>query len=421
MSRLWHFFQYNNAVPIAVSILFLGSGTVLAASPEARDIAGRAVYDAQTEVISVDNTYIANKDFANYTPQARIVGVTEDEEYYYIAYQFITIDVVDHVWSDITKDDTMKVSKASLGQYRDLGVYVTEQLNQRIARELAYLKEVQSFEKKHVTQKTVATKYGGLIGAMLDDKTEKLPGYTPVVKTAVAELPVPTVEAPRSPSTTPSVAAAATTASNSSTGSAPVSQPVPSGVPTLQVLGENPARVPLRNIYVDLGAVVSDDKNPGLAVRTYVNGEEVTKVEIETATPAEWVVRYEATDYDGNSGAAERRVIVYDPAIGSGTTEEKPPVEAPSQTTEPEPSVPTTPQQSGTSTPAETETAPQSQPSATSTATTSPALQSEEVAEKVEPTAPEEETTEETEPPVTEEEPDPVPEPEPVATTTAEQ
>src|SRR3989344_4510311 len=157
MSRLLHFLRYDNAVPIALGILFLGATGVFAATdPE-------AIYSAQEHVLSVDNTYLARKDLAAWTPRAEITGVTEDAENYYVAYRFTTIDNHDYVWQDVVKDETMTVSKADLGQYRDLGIYVTEQLRQKIGREFERLRETQAREKKNVTEKMVATAYSGLI------------------------------------------------------------------------------------------------------------------------------------------------------------------------------------------------------------------------------------------------------------------
>src|SRR3989344_184867 len=82
---------------------------------------------------------------------------------------------------DVQKAEVMRVSKPDLGPYRDLGVYVTQQLKQILDRELAYLRQVQEKERKQVSQAVVATTYGGLIGQFLDTNMETLPGYTPVV------------------------------------------------------------------------------------------------------------------------------------------------------------------------------------------------------------------------------------------------
>lgn len=179
--RFWKFLQYNNAVPIALTVLVLGGGSAFAATDPA------AVYSAQQQVVSIDNTYIANKDLSTYSPQAQITGVTEDTDNYYVAYDFSTIDLVNSTWQDTTKQLTLKVSKDSLAG-TDLGLYVAEQLKQNVDAEVERLKNTQEIEKKNVTQKVVATVYGGLIGKMLSASTETIPGYTPVIAPVLPSL-----------------------------------------------------------------------------------------------------------------------------------------------------------------------------------------------------------------------------------------
>jgi len=244
------------------------------------------------------------------------------------------------------------VSKAALGQYRDLGLYVTEQLKQIIDRELARLKETQMYERRNVTQKVVATAYGGLVGRFLDSSTETLPGYVPVVKP-----PVP----PPSPPTPPS------------TPTPPAQEPPPSQPttpqgdtepPVVQVLGDNPARVVLGGVYQDLGAVATDNVSGDLAVKVFLNGNRVPAVVVDTSRTGTWFVRYEATDVAGNTGVAERTIDVYDPGVqqtqpsnstggssgggssgggSSGTTTQPPPSSTTTPTSSPATTTPPTP------------------------------------------------------------------------------
>src|SRR3989344_575013 len=179
MRALVNFIKYNNLVPITLGVIFLGSGAAFAASDP------QAIYNAQQEVVSVDNTYIVGKDLSAYTPRVQITGVTEDGDNYYVSYVIATIDLNGYRWQDVQKAEVMRVSKPDLGPYRDLGVYVTQQLKQIIERELAYLGNVQEKERRQVSQAVVATTYGGLVGQFLDSTKETLPGYEPVVKPPV--------------------------------------------------------------------------------------------------------------------------------------------------------------------------------------------------------------------------------------------
>ncbi|MBI4133028.1 DUF5011 domain-containing protein [Candidatus Uhrbacteria bacterium] len=304
-----NFLQYHNAIPIAVSIMLLGAGGVFAGTnPE-------ALYSEQETVLSIDNTYIANKDLSAYTPRVEITNVTEDSEFYYVAYTFYTIDVIEYVWQDHARGETMKVSKADLGQYRDLGVYVTDQLKQIVEREAARLLETQLLARKSVSQKIVSTTYGGLVGKFLDARTETLPGYTPVV---VPPPPPPGIVYSDTPGgAPPQESEPPPSTPGSATPLPPAPTPAPGSgdtiPPTIQVLGNNPARIEVRTIYSDLGAVVTDNVNTNLGVRLFLDGNSVREIHIDTSAPGEWIVRYEATDQAGNTGFAERKVIVFNP------------------------------------------------------------------------------------------------------------
>lgn len=303
----WKFLQYHNAVPIAFSIAVLGAGGVFAATnPE-------SIYGATQRVLSIDNSYIAYKDLASYSPQVSISGVTEDDEYYYVAYDFRTIDVRDYVWQDVINKEVMRVSKADLGPYRDLGLYVMEQLKQKIDREIAYLREVQDIEKRQISQKMVATAYSGLIGQFLDENTETLPNYTPVVVPPKPPEPEPVVvvNEPTNTQTQPSEPQQQTPPAQ--TGQP--STPTPSGpTPTMQVLGESMVRVEQGSPYTDLGAVITGptDTERALTIHVFVNGTDVQKVEINTAEVGEWKISYQVF-HEGTVTAVERQVIVYAP------------------------------------------------------------------------------------------------------------
>jgi len=191
----------------------------------------------------------------------------------------------------------MRVSKPDLGPYRDLGVYVTQQLKQILDRELAYLRQVQEKERKQVSQAVVATTYGGLIGQFLDTNMETLPGYTPVV---VAPTEASNDNAQNS-NNTASVANATNSTNTNGGNSAQIG---------LQVLGNNPARVPLRASYVDLGAVLLDPYNTNVGLHIFMNGAETGSPNIDTSTTTSYTIEYRATDLQGSTIVARRIVLI---------------------------------------------------------------------------------------------------------------
>ena len=318
--RVFHFLSYHNAVPITITLLLVGgSATFAATNPE-------AIYDTQERVISVDNTYLVRKDLTAYSPGITITNVLEDESYYYVDFKFSTIDVEDAVWQDVTRSETMRVSKVDLGPYRDLGIYVTQQLHNIVAREDVRLKETQKEEGKHESQKVIAIAYSGLIGKFLDETTTVLPGYTPVVQPP--QPPEEVVAAAGAPS-------GSSGAGSNETSQTPVQQPAPSnngGI--LQILGNNPARIEIGTRYADLGAVIT---NPSIAqkaglISLFLNAQPTDAISIDTSAPATYTVRYVATA-EGQSWSAERTVIVYNPNPIT-LTPEPPPTESPAATTE---------------------------------------------------------------------------------------
>jgi hypothetical protein len=358
MNKLIHFLRYDNTVPIVLGVIFLGAtGTYAATNPE-------VVYSTEQHVLSVDNTYLANKDLSSWSPRAEIVGVTEDAENYYVAYRFSTIDNVEYVWRDTVKEEVMTVSKADLGQYRDLGVYVTQQLKQKIDRELARLTETQEIEKKQISQKMVATAYGGIVGKFLDDTMETLPGYEPVVVAPTEPVAIFTEALPPPPEIEPEpevIPEPVETEIPDDTATSTPDEPddnepvAPDTGLAIQILGDNPARVAVGGTYTDLGAVATNDTNEELTVKIFVNGAAVESVSISTATTSTYTIRYIAED-SGSTKEATRTVEVFaaTPESPAPTPEPTPEPAASSTPPAPEPEpAPTTPP---TEAPAETPT-----------------------------------------------------------------
>ena len=380
LQKLLHFIKYNNAFAIGFAIVFLGTSGAFAASPEVRTAAADAIYSQESQVISIDNSYIINKDLSSFMPRVEITNVTEDEEYYYVDYLFYTIDLADGVWQDVAKEQQMKVGKESL-EGRDLGIYVTKQLKEVVDGELRRLTETQEIEKSiGESVKQIATAYGGLVGKFVDPTVESLPGYQPVIPEPVV-VATPTIAKPVV-NTTPS----APQPTVSSTTSGDESDTVP---PEIQILGNNPAEVALGSSYVDLGAVVTDNLNNNLGIKA--EGEN----QVDTDTVGDYTITYTATDQAGNTTIATRIVRVYDPnptpvtptesATTTATTTQTTPAEP--ATTTPATTTPTTPVEEPATTTPTTPTEPEpvtttqdtpaevTQPTQTDPATTTPETQ----------------------------------------------
>lgn len=191
--KIINFIKYHNAFSVAVSLVFLSLGAVFASSPQMREDLAASLISANETVRSIDNTYIASIDLANFNFGLQITDIKEDDDSYYISYAFKTIYIRDYIWQDLSKEAILTVSKQALAD-KDLGLYVAEELSEVINYQLSYLKEVQQIEKqKGLSQKVVATEYAGLIGKFLNPKEEVFPGYSPVVSPLIVaqESPAP--------------------------------------------------------------------------------------------------------------------------------------------------------------------------------------------------------------------------------------
>lgn len=289
MNRFTHFLFQNNTVPIALGVLFLGGGAAFAASPDARD----AVYSVQEQVVSIDNARILNVDVATLPLSVIVTGVTEDDDFYYVAYTLSTVELIEGVWRDINKELVLKVAKDAL-EGKDLGVYATKELAQVRDAERVRLLGTQEFERKNgLSQKSVATVYGGLVGKLLDPTLETFAGYEPVV----APPPLPRV--------------IESTASNNSDETVSLSSSISGDLPpTISILGNNPAHIAVGATYADLGVLVVDDTMENIGYATLVNGIKVSTVSLDTSTSTTYTITYRAIDVSGNASEANRIVIV---------------------------------------------------------------------------------------------------------------
>lgn len=304
MNRLIKFIRYDNAVPLsAIGIVFFAGG-VFAASPEARD----AIVSTETSIVAVDNSYILHKDLSTFNPNVAVTGVTEDEETYFVAYTLTTIDLVSGVWQDVAKQEIIKVSKELLGE-RDLGLFVSEQLREVLARQVVHLAEVQEFEKRNgVSAKTVATEYSGLIGKMLDPKIEVFEGYEPVIDSPDN----PVLASEQAESVGEGIVAGVSTSEDH----------IP---PVITVLGANPVYVKQGSTYHDLGATAVDNGSSIVDIVVF----DLDLVDINTI--GVYFITYKAYDQNSNIAMAKRTVLVEAPTSA--------PIEGVASTTDPAPSV----------------------------------------------------------------------------------
>ena len=191
VSGLFNFIKYHNAFVIIIMFVFVVSFSALAANEDLRDkVLGEKIVIKS----GIDNSVILAADLENFDLEMKILDVREDENNYYLAYQFKTLGIQENVWQITLRQKELEISKKVLA-VQDLGLYVTEELGEVIDYELAYLKEVQENENKKGDDRIVReTKYEGLLGLIISTKTKELPPeYELVVKLSVAEeiLPAP--------------------------------------------------------------------------------------------------------------------------------------------------------------------------------------------------------------------------------------
>ncbi len=193
------FLRYNNSVPLFVAIVIVVSGSAFASTPTGQAAISQSLVGQQTTVVSIDNTYIANKNLENWTPRARVTKVTEDEFNYYVEYIFSTIDLVNNKWQDTDKAELLTVKKDILDEYKSLVTYVQYQLKQNIDTEKDRLVRTQEIEKKNITQLQTVTSYSGLIGLMLDETTTIEEPFAPAPESLTPGIPKPDVPPPQQP------------------------------------------------------------------------------------------------------------------------------------------------------------------------------------------------------------------------------
>ena len=380
MKGLWNFIQYHNAVPITLFIIIGVTGVAFAASPQVRDATAAAVLSQQQQVLASDNTYLLGLDVPAFDFELQVTNVTEDDTTYYVDYQYNMVDPLDYVWRLYVASTSITVAKTEV-QGKDLGLFISKQLGEVVAAKRAYLLAAQTQERKAgESQKIVSTTYSGLIGRFLDPEQETFEGYTPVINPVLPEEPNKgpsgcTADCDGTPKNGgPAVVGevlGASTVKNSADGSR-----ASTALISLQIMGRNPSLVPVGAMYVDLGAVLVDEKNSGVDYTTYLDGKQTYSPEIDTSKEATYAVEYRATDKNGTQISVTRTIKVltyadYQTAIQNQVDAPPPPEPTPEPVPEPAPTPEPTPEPApaeATSTPPTPEPTPEPAPvEATST------------------------------------------------------
>ncbi len=178
MKNIIRFVKYNNAMTMVIALIFLGGGSVFAASPELRQATDNVLIGKTETVVSVDNAAILNLDVNTFDPRVTITASTEDSEAYHVSFIFDSFDVVNGSWENVKKSGDLTVLKNTVNE-ADLRGYVEKQLREVAQKEIAFLKEVRDNEEKKGAQKTtVAVAYTGLLGLIIDPE-EKTPEPLP--------------------------------------------------------------------------------------------------------------------------------------------------------------------------------------------------------------------------------------------------
>ena len=166
MKSLLNFIKYNNAFPIILVVVILGTGAAFAMGPDLRQSAldriGKTSLPSATPA-TTDTTKLLAENIDNFDLRLRIDTITEDEESYHVTYSYRTFEVAESAWKEVRKKGKMDIPKALLGK-RDLKSYLAEQIGQVIDREIAYLGEAKAAIRTKAAPEKSA-KYAALSGS----------------------------------------------------------------------------------------------------------------------------------------------------------------------------------------------------------------------------------------------------------------
>jgi len=286
------FVRYDNTLPLLLIVVFVGASSSFALTDPGVQ---NALLKPVTTVVSVDNTYIASVDLSNYSPKVTISNVLEDTDSYTVTYNFETIELVDSVWKPANISRSLKVDKKVLGQYKDLGLFVTEELKQVIDQEKVRLLATQEIEKKNISQKTIATEYTGLIGKLLDEDTETLPGYSPVVTEQPSDT-ITLVVQPVVPEITPQAVNTENVVQTETPTESATTETTDQNV-NVQIVGSSTEQITVGTSYTDKGVFVNNASPESIVMK--INGEEVSAISIDTTVVGTFSITYKVTTSKG--------------------------------------------------------------------------------------------------------------------------
>ena len=164
-NKILHFLQYHN-LTLVILMFIIGFGTASLASDNVRS----AIFEKEVKEVGVDNTMLLTADIDNFDFQPQITDIEEDENYYYVDYQYKTLGVKDNVWQEVIQEKELKVPKKVLAQSnKDLPSYITEEIGEVIMHEYQLLKDSQKIAREQgLTKKQKVIAYRGLIGKILN-------------------------------------------------------------------------------------------------------------------------------------------------------------------------------------------------------------------------------------------------------------
>ena len=116
------FIKYNTFTAIIIAVAFVAVASAVASN---EDIKKNVIGEEIVETQGVDNTLLLATDLEEFDLEMKITDVFQDDENYYVDYQFNTLGIQDNVWQEIFNQGQLVVSIESL-EVGDLWLYVIE-------------------------------------------------------------------------------------------------------------------------------------------------------------------------------------------------------------------------------------------------------------------------------------------------------